>query len=161
MQRIHIVGRKNHGKTTLLVELIQEFRRRGVRVGSIKHSSHQHELDVPGKDSHRHRGAGADPAAIVTVDALGVFLDRRPETNVYARLAPLYADCELVLVEGDMDAVGRKVEVWRAALGGPCLAEQHPEILAVISDDRPETHVPVWSRSDVARLADHLGDLLR
>ncbi len=54
-----------------------------------------------------------------------------------------------------------KVEAWRAALGGPCLAEQYPEILAVISDDQPQTHVPVWARSDVARLADQLGHLLQ
>ena len=48
MNRIHIIGRKNHGKTTLIVELIEEFTRLGLSVGAIKHTSHSHELDVPG-----------------------------------------------------------------------------------------------------------------
>ena len=60
--RIHVVGRRNHGKTTLLVELVEELCRRGLRVGTLKHSSHTHELDTPGKDSHRHRLAGLNAA---------------------------------------------------------------------------------------------------
>jgi len=72
VRRIHIVGRKNHGKTTLMVDLIEEFTRRGLRVGSMKHSIHVHELDQPGKDSYRHRHAGADPSAVVTRDMVCV-----------------------------------------------------------------------------------------
>lgn len=113
MNRIHIVGRKNHGKTTLVVELVREFCRRGIRVGTIKHSRHVHELDTPGKDSHRHRAAGGQPAAILTGDSVGVFLSRDGR-NEYERLEPLFADCQIVLVEGDIEAGGVKVEVWRA-----------------------------------------------
>ena len=76
MQTIHIVGRQNHGKTTLIVELIEEFRRRGLRVGTFKHSAHAHELDTPGKDSHRHRLAGAEPVAGITAELIGVFPPR-------------------------------------------------------------------------------------
>ncbi len=76
MKTIHLVGRQNHGKTTLLVELIEELTRRGIRVGTIKHTSHVHELDTPGKDSFRHRQAGADPVAVVSKDLIGVYLPR-------------------------------------------------------------------------------------
>lgn len=155
MKRIHIVGRKNHGKTTLIVELLRELRDRGVRVGSIKHSSHAHELDTPGKDSHRHRQAGGEPAAIVTPDSIGLFLSR-PATSVYDLLEPLYADCELVIVEGHIDAVGIKIEVWRAAMGTPCLATEHADIVAVISDEQPPVSVPVWPRAEARQIADHL-----
>ncbi len=155
MKRIHIVGRKNHGKTTLIVELLHELRARGVRVGSIKHSSHIHELDTPGKDSHRHRQAGAEPASIVTPDSIGVFLPR-PTMSVYDLLEPLYADCELVVVEGNIDAVGTKIEVWRGVMGAPCLAVDHPDIRAVISDDQPPVSIPVWPRGDVTRIADRI-----
>jgi molybdopterin-guanine dinucleotide biosynthesis protein B len=155
MNRIHIVGRKNHGKTTLIVELLHELRGRGVRVGSIKHSSHAHELDTPGKDSHRHRQAGAEPASIVTPESIGVFLPR-PTMSVYDLLEPLYANCELVVVEGHIEAVGTKIEVWRAAMGTPCLAADHADIRAVISDDQPPVSVPVWPRGDVTRIADHI-----
>ncbi len=158
---VHIVGRKNHGKTTLVVDLVTEFCRRDVRVGTIKHSRHWHDLDAPGKDSHRHRDAGANPAAIVTADALGVFLRREPGADSYARLAPWFADCDLVLIEGDLEASGLKLEVWRAAAGTPCLASEYPQIAAVVSDDAPAVDVPVWPRSDVAALADRVLALAR
>lgn len=158
MNRIHIVGRKNHGKTTLVVELVREFRRRGIRVGTIKHSRHIHELDTPGKDSHRHRAAGGQPAAVITGDSVGVFLSRDGRDE-YERLEPLYADCQIVLVEGDIQAAGVKVEVWRAEKDSACLAAERADIMAVVSDDRPDVTVPVWPRSDVPRLADRIWDL--
>ena len=134
MRRIHIVGRKNHGKTTLVVDLIKEFCDRGIRAGSIKHSSHRHELDLPGKDSFRHREAGADPAAIVSKGLIAVFAPRQPDADCYARLAPMFADCEVVLVEGDLERAGPKIEVWRSDVGTPCLALERRDILAVVSD---------------------------
>ncbi len=158
---VHIVGRKNHGKTTLVVDLVAEFCRRDVRVGTIKHSHHQHDLDTPGKDSYLHRHAGANPAAIVTADTLGVFLRREPRADFYAPLAPWFADCDLVLVEGDIEASGLKIEVWRAAAGAPCLASERPDIAAVVSDDALAVAVPVWPRSDVAGLADRILALAR
>ena len=153
MNRIHIVGRKNHGKTTLVVELVRELCRRGVRVGTIKHSRHAHELDTPGKDSHRHRAAGGQPAAVITGDSVGVFLSRDGRDE-YERLEPLFADCQIVLVEGDIEAAGVKVEVWRAEKSPACLAAERADILAVVSDDRPDVSVPVWARNDVPYLAD-------
>jgi molybdopterin-guanine dinucleotide biosynthesis protein B len=157
---VHIVGRKNHGKTTLVVDLVKEFCRRGVRVGTVKHSRHRHDLDTPGKDSHRHRHAGANPAAIVTADSIGIFLHRDAGADFYDRLDPLFAGCELVLVEGDIETPGLKVEVWRASIGTHCLAPEHPDILAVVSDDTPQVAVPVWARCETALLADRILMLL-
>jgi molybdopterin-guanine dinucleotide biosynthesis protein B len=161
MRRIHIVGRKNHGKTTLMVELIEEFARRGLRVGAMKHSAHAHELDRPGKDSYRHRHAGANPAAIVTRDTVCVFRRRDADEDVYARMAPLFADCDFVLVEGDFQQPGPKIEVWRASAGGECLAAEHDTVLAVVSDDRGDVPVPVWPRHDVPGIAANILGLLR
>jgi molybdopterin-guanine dinucleotide biosynthesis adapter protein len=158
---IHIVGRKNHGKTTLVVDLVQEFCRRGIRVGTMKHSQHAHELDTPGKDSHRHRQAGGNPAAILTRDSIGIFLHRKDGDDCYERLAPLFADCELVLVEGDIEAGGVNVEVWRQAMEAPCLAAERGDIAAVVTDGRPDITVPAWPRSDVGRLADLVLGLAR
>jgi len=156
MKRIHIVGRKNHGKTTLLVELIEELTRRGVRVGTIKHSSHAHELDTPGKDSFRQRQAGAQPAAVVTSDLIGVYVRRTPDADFYDTLAPIFTDCEVVLVEGHLDGDATKIEVWRQSVGGPCLAQEHKDIAAVVSDELPQVDVPVWPRNDIAEVADRL-----
>jgi|GEM_PF-195703 len=73
MHRIHIIGRKNSGKTTLVVDLVRHFRALGYRVGTIKHTHHQHELDTPGKDSYRHRQAGAMAVGIVAPTMNAVF----------------------------------------------------------------------------------------
>lgn len=156
MRLIHIVGRKNHGKTTLIVELVQEFARQGIAVGTIKHSSHAHELDAPGKDSYRHRHAGASPAAIVTEQLIGLYLPRPADTDPYSVLAPMFSPCRIVLVEGHIDGPGIKVEVWRESAGGECLAAARQEIQCVVTDDPVQLGVPVLRRSDIRRLSQHL-----
>ena len=156
MKPIHIVGRRNHGKTTLLVELVEELTRRGVRAGTIKHSSHSHELDTPGKDSFRHRQAGASPVAIVSKDLIGVYLPRAADTDFYDCLAGMFAGCDLVLVEGHLEGPGVKIEVWRQAVGGSPLAAERDDVVAVVSDDPISLDVPVWSRKDLAGLADQV-----
>ena len=156
MKRIHIVGRRNHGKTTLVVELVEELTRRGIRVGTIKHSSHIHELELPGKDSHRQRVAGAKPTAIVTADLIGVYVCRRNGSDFYAQLEPMFGDCDLVLVEGHIEGQAPKVEVWRQEVGGPCLAFGRDDVIAIISDDPLNLAVPVWPRNDISRLAQQM-----
>lgn len=162
MRRVHVVGRKNAGKTTLIVDLVRELVARGVRVGTIKHSGHWHEPDTPGKDSYRHREAGGRPAALVTAaESMAVFLPNRGGEQVYADLDPLYADCDLVLVEGGLASAAPQIEVWRAELGDEPLARSHPRILAVVSDDSVPLHVPVWPRADVGLLADRVMEIAR
>ena len=156
MQCIHIVGRQNHGKTTLMVELLEELTRRGIRPGTIKHTSHSHELDTPGKDSFRHRQSGANPVAIISKDLIGVYLPREPRADFYESLAAIFAGCDLVLVEGHLDGPGAKIEVWRETVGGSPLAAERQEIVAVVSNDPVPHDVPVWSRSDITSLADHV-----
>ena len=156
MKRIHIVGRKKHGKTTLIVDLVGQLRARQVRVGTIKHTAHAHELDTPGKDSYRQRLAGAAPAAIVTPDLVGLYVHRRADADCYQHLAPMFSACDLVLVEGHLDCPGVKVEVWRQDAGGPCLALERDDIAAVVTDDSVAVDVPLWPRSDVAALAGHI-----
>ncbi|MBI2569870.1 MAG: molybdopterin-guanine dinucleotide biosynthesis protein B [Candidatus Schekmanbacteria bacterium] len=160
MKLVHIVGRKNHGKTTLLVELLRELRGRGLRVGTIKHSPHKHELDAPGKDSFVHRHAGAAPAAIVAADLSAVFVPRTPGDDPIASLLPLYSECDAILVEGYVMGPGHKIEVWRRERGTPPLAAEHEGILAVVTDDAISLPVPTWPRSDVGAVADGLLQIL-
>src|SRR3990172_5657464 len=140
MQLLHIIGRKNHGKTALLVELVQEFVRLGVPVGTIKHTHHHHELDLPGKDSFRHRTAGAQAAGILSPSMSAIFLptgkkDSEQEDR-YAAFAPMFAQCRFVLVEGDSQTTAPKIEVWRNDLETPPLAVEDPSILAVVTDHK-------------------------
>lgn len=154
---MHIVGGKNHGKTTLIVELVQEFVRRGVPVGTIKHTHHHHELDVPGKDSHRHRLAGAAAVGILSPSMSAIFLPvgevDPSDTDRYSSFASLFAHCRLVLVEGDSRTRAPKVEVWRRELMTPPLAVRDESIMAVVTDDTPTVTTNILSRSDVVRLA--------
>ena len=156
MNRIHIVGRKGHGKTNLIVDLVEEFARSGIRVGTVKHSGHSHELDTPGKDSHRHRAAGANPVAVVTENLIAMYRLHEPGEEFYELLAPLFSDCRLVLVEGHVDAPDRKIEVWRAEVGGPCLAAARDDIAAVVTDDTIKIPVPAWPRRQITELARHV-----
>ena len=157
MNRLHIVGGKNHGKTTLVVELVREFARRGDVVGTIKHTHHQHELDVPGKDSYQHRMAGAAVVAILSPSMTAVFsptgLTDRANDDCYLRVAPAFAGCQLVLVEGDSQTTAPKIEVWRSQLEMPPLAVEDPSIMAVVTDDTLHIAADVLPRSDVAGLS--------
>lgn len=156
---IHIVGRKNSGKTTLIVELVQHLTGRGLRVGTIKHTHHHHELDTPGKDSHRHREAGAAVVGIVTPGVNAVFLPREPETrdaDCYRQILPLFEGCDLLLVEGHPAAIGKKIEVWRAENLDSPIALGNDSILAVVTDDPLSISVPIWSRRDIGALAQRL-----
>lgn len=159
--RVHLVGRQDQGKTTLLIELVQRLTEGGLRVGTIKHSGHDHPVDVPGKDSFRHRAAGGTPAALVTHDGIGVFLPRGEAP--YLDLAPLYRRCDLLLVEGDLQAEGAlKVEVFRAGQGhAEPLASERSDIAAVISDDPVPAGITRWPREDLESLSRALLALAR
>ena len=154
--RIHVVGRKNHGKTTFLCELVTHLKAQGLRVGTIKHTHHEHELDLPGKDSYLHRKAGAFPAAIVSRSSSAVFWDvvrSDEESERYAHLACVFDGCDVVLVEGDQATRAPKIEVWRKAVGTPPLAASDPSIRLVVSDDDPACACPVLPRRDIGEVA--------
>jgi len=157
------VGRKNSGKTLLIEKLVQRLAADGYRVGTIKHTHHHHELDTPGKDSHRHRQAGAAVVGILSPSMSAVFRpsDARDSTNRdrYAELAPLAADCDIVLVEGDLHAAAPKVEVWRREISESPLASEDNSILAVISDSDYDVRQPIWHRSNIAEIAHKLLEL--
>jgi molybdopterin-guanine dinucleotide biosynthesis protein B len=149
-----ITGASGSGKTTLLTALIVEFRRRGLKISSIKHAHHQLVLDQPGKDSFRHAEAGAEEVALVSSGGFALF-NRTPAPDLHAVLARL-APVDLVLVEGFKANITPLLEVFRPSLGHPPL---WPDIamLAVASDaDLPDCNVPVLPLGDPAAVADFL-----
>ncbi len=154
-RQINIVGRRNHGKTLLVTDLVIWLTDRGIRVGTLKHSSHVHILEPPGKDTSRHREAGALPTAIVMPDSTAVFLsiegDDAPDV-----LAPLYRNCDVVIVEGlATSAHPHKIEVWRSGGHTPPLATEISGIRAVITEPAaaPDLGIPIWDRADIDTIA--------
>jgi len=159
MHRIHIVGRKNSGKTTLIVDLVRYLTEKGHHVGTIKHTHHHHEFDTPGKDSHCHREAGAVVVGILAPAMSVVFSPNKAETvgeRRYEEIDALFSDCDLVLVEGDASSTAAKIEVWRSDNPQEPLALNDSSIIAVVTDDPVDVSTTVWPRSDVAALAQRI-----
>jgi molybdopterin-guanine dinucleotide biosynthesis protein MobB len=159
-RRIHIVGRKNSGKTTLVCELVRAFTARGLKVATVKHTHHRHELDTPGKDSHKHREAGAAAVGILSPHMTALFIPTNREQigeSRYAQFDVQFSDCDLILVEGDMQATAPRIEVWRRTCSESPYAANDSGIAAVVSDDAPQgLTCVVWKRQDVATIADNI-----
>jgi len=163
--RVHIVGRKNSGKTTLVCELVREFTSRGIRIATVKHTHHHHELDTPGKDSHLHREAGAAAVGILSPQMTAMFIPSDRELRGerrYEQFESLFADCSLILVEGDLNSAAPRIEVWRSVVSEEPYAAKDSAIRAIVSDDSVGgLSCPVWPRNSVRIVADQILDLIQ
>lgn len=133
MNVIIIAGHSGAGKTTLVEQLIPALKALGQRVSVVKHAHHRFEMDHPGKDTWRHREAGA--FEVVAASPQRLVLQREFEQpvdlSVHHLLAELYAGVDWVLVEGYRDSNLPKLEVWRAAHGKPAFYPNDPFVVAV------------------------------
>lgn len=151
-----IVGCSQSGKTTLLEKLIPEFARRGWQVGTIKHHhGNRLELDKPGKDSWRHKAAGASTAVVCSPRRIGMVrdIDRDPGPE---GLLPLLDHTDIVLCEGYKKAAFPKVEVFRSQLGEQPLCLKDRYLLAVVSDVPLDCRAAHFSPAEAGRLCEYL-----
>ena len=158
MKLYGVTGWKNSGKTGLMERLVAEFDRRGLVVSTVKHAHHAVDLDEPGRDSHRHREAGAREVILASPRRWALMHELRgaPEpalADLLARLSP----CDLVLIEGFKSAPHPKIETHRAATGQPPMAFRAPGIRAVASDaPHPELICPRFDLDATAEIADFI-----
>lgn len=162
MKVFGIAGYSGSGKTTLLEKLIPQFTARGLRVSVIKHAHHGFDIDRPGKDSYRHREAGASEVLLSCNDRWALMHERRDRSDVtldelLARLAP----CDLVLVEGFKQEPIPKLEVYRPENGKPPLFPERSDIVALATDDGIETTLPKLPLNDVGAMADFVMNYLQ
>lgn len=134
MRAIGIVGWSGSGKTTLITQLIPLLRAQKLRVSSIKHAHAGFDMDRPGKDSYRHREAGAHEVIVVSGNRWVLMRDTEEEASL-DDLLPRMADVDVVLVEGMKRFDLAKIEVHRPALGLPPIWPGEARILAVASDE--------------------------
>jgi molybdopterin-guanine dinucleotide biosynthesis adapter protein len=151
-----IIGWKNSGKTSLMERLVSEITGRGFSVSTVKHVHHAVDLDQPGKDTFRHRQAGAREVVLASADRFALMVEHRgPEPDLAAVLARL-APVDLVLVEGYKRDSHQKVEVWRAETGQPLIQTGDPLVRAVATDAALTLPVPVLDLNDTGAVADFI-----
>ena len=161
MKIVGIAGYSGAGKTTLIDTLLAEFGARGLSVLVVKQSHHDVDLDPAGKDSWRHRRAGAHEVLLTSPHRwmLAAELRRAPEPAREALLARLSA-CDLVVVEGYRHADLPKLEVHRQAAADAWLYPADPHVLAVASDEATDGR-PCFGLGDVAAIADFIWEHAR
>ncbi|MCO5099534.1 MAG: molybdopterin-guanine dinucleotide biosynthesis protein B [Burkholderiaceae bacterium] len=149
MKVFGFAGYSGSGKTTLIEQLIPRFVLRGLRVSLVKHAHHLFDIDKPGKDSYRHREAGASEV-LITSDQRWVLMHElrdEPEPSLHEQLQR-FSPCDIVLVEGYKHAVIPKLEVHRPSLGKEPLHPNDPNIVAVASDAPVATRLPQLDLND-------------
>ena len=152
-----ITGWKNAGKTGLMERLVAEFCARGLTVSTVKHAHHTFDVDQKGKDSFRHRDAGAREVLLASGTRWVLMNELRgdaepPLADLLARLSPV----DLVLVEGYKRDHHPKVEAFRAETGNPLIANQDQTIKAVASDSKIAIDRPVFDLDDTSAIADFI-----
>lgn len=151
-----VVGYSGAGKTTLLEKLIPALRNRGVRLAVIKHTSHHHELDRPGMDSHRLRQAGAEAVVVSSPKMVAMFREVAREWPLARMLRHLPRNVDLVIAEGFRSPAHPCVEVFRRGFSPDLKCREHQNLLAVIGDDPGALTVPRFDRDAVRALAEFL-----
>jgi molybdopterin-guanine dinucleotide biosynthesis protein MobB len=153
-----VTGWKNSGKTTLVERLVAEITGRGITVSTLKHAHHDFDVDQPGKDSHRHRAAGARQVLVSSRHRWALMTEHRgapepPLAELLGRLAPV----DLVLVEGWKRDRHPKIESRRAATAENLIAADDSSIEAVASDVAlAGLSVPVFDLDDIPGIADFI-----
>ncbi len=153
---IGIAGYKNAGKTTLTINLVKELIGRGFKVSTVKHAHHNFDIDHPGRDSYRHREAGAHEVAIVTRYRWALLheLRRQEEPDMDEILAKL-EPCDLVVIEGYRHGAIPKIEAVNAELDHPRLAGKDENVVAVATNGTLDGEpVPTFHRDNLTAIAD-------
>jgi molybdopterin-guanine dinucleotide biosynthesis protein MobB len=157
MKCFGIVGWKNSGKTGLMERLVADISGRGIRVSTIKHAHHSFDVDQPGKDSYRHRAAGAQQVLLASANRWALMSELRGADEpaletLLAQLAPV----DLVLIEGYKRDRHPKIEAHRRETGQPLIALDDPTVRAVASDTAPQLDRPVFDLDATREIADFI-----
>jgi len=157
MRLFGIAGYKNAGKTGLMERLVTEITGRGFSVSTIKHAHHSFDVDHPGKDSYRHRAAGASQVLLASANRIALMTELRgaaepPLEELLTQLAPV----DLVLIEGYKSGNHPKIEAYRAETGHPLIAQDDLSVKAVATDTRLNIPQLQFDLNDTQSIADFI-----
>jgi molybdopterin-guanine dinucleotide biosynthesis protein B len=151
---VAVVGKSNSGKTTLIEKLIPELNKRGYRVATVKHHNHALEIDTPGKDSWRHKQAGAQTAFISTPGALGMVHSANGDMGPEEIRDRFLDDADLLLAEGFKLLSVPKIEVFRSCAHAAPVSTGDENLLAIASDTELDIGAPCCGLDDIERMVD-------
>ncbi|MGQ9777617.1 MAG: molybdopterin-guanine dinucleotide biosynthesis protein B [Thermodesulfobacteriota bacterium] len=153
---ISIVGKSDSGKTTFIEKLIPELKYRGYRIATVKHDIHGFEVDREGKDSWRHKQAGAHTVVISSPTKVALIRDVEKDLNLVEIRDRLIQDVDLILSEGYKKDLQPKIEIFREELHEIPLCTKEDNLLAIVSNKEVPIEVPRFSLDDVKGVADFI-----
>jgi molybdopterin-guanine dinucleotide biosynthesis protein B len=151
---VSIVGKSDTGKTTLLEKLVPELRARGYRIGTIKHDVQGFDIDHRGKDSWRHKQAGAHTVAISSPTKVALVKDVETEETLDSLASKYFQDVDIILTEGYKKEDKPKIEVFRSQVHETPLCKGDEHLVALVSDTSLDLGVPRFELYDIKGLAD-------
>ena len=162
MKIFGVTGWKNSGKTGLVERLVAEFINRGLSVSTVKHAHHTFDVDHPGRDSYRHRVAGAKEVLLVSKNRWAIMHELRDEDEPnLAEILTKIEKVDLVIIEGFKRDRLPKIEAFREETNTPVIALQDDTIVAVAaSSSLPDLSIPVFDLDSTSEIADFISNFL-
>lgn len=155
---VSIVGKSDSGKTTLIEKLLPELTKRGYRIATVKHDTHGFEVDREGKDSWRHKKAGAYAVVISSPEKIALIRDVERDLNLNEIREKFIQDVDLVITEGYKKDVQPKIEIFRREKHDSLLCSQDDNLIAVVTNKKFDIDVPQFELDDIPGLADFIED---
>ncbi|MDM8517908.1 molybdopterin-guanine dinucleotide biosynthesis protein B [Desulfobacterales bacterium HSG16] len=155
---VSIISKKNSGKTTLLEKLIPELKKRGYKVGTVKHDIHGFNIDHEGKDTWRHKEAGAETVVISSPWKISLIKDVETEIPLEQIASLYFSDMDIVITEGYKKAGMPQIEVFRSSAHKSPIhsSDRQNTLIAMVSDVPLDLGVPCIDRNDVNGVADFI-----
>ncbi len=155
---VSIVGKSDSGKTTLIEKLLPELTKRGYRIATVKHDTHGFEVDHEGKDSWRHKKAGAYAVVISSPEKVALIRDVERDLNLNEIREKFIQEVDLVITEGYKKDVQPKIEIFRKEKHDSLLCSQDDNLIAVVTNKKFDIDVPQFELDDIPGLADFIED---
>jgi len=153
---ISIVGKSDSGKTTLIEKLVPELTRRGYRIATVKHDVHGFEVDREGKDSWRHKQAGAHTVVISSPKKVALIRDVEKDLTLEEIREKLIQDVDLILSEGYKKDVQPKIEIFRKEKHKELLCTKEDNLIAIVSDKKFRVGVSCFFLDDIRGVAEFI-----
>jgi len=155
---ISFVGNSGSGKTTLLEKLIPELKKRGYRTGIVKHTHHKVEMDKKGKDSARHKEAGAEMVILAGLKQFSMVRDmpNKASGDSLESLEIYFRDLDIVITEGFKKENKPKIEVFRVETHKTPLFNGSKDFIAIVTNADINPEIPVFGLNEIKKLADFI-----